>query len=383
MKKILLLHNEYKEKGGEDIAVDNEITLLESKYNLRVLKFNNFIEKPYKQFISFLTLSNNQSNKLIKENIESFSPDIIYIHNTWFKISLGVFKLLNTYKIPVFIKLHNFRYSCTKSFFFKNHIDSNDFCPACGIENKRRIFNKYFPNSYFKSFAMINYGIKFFKIITSCQFNLIVLTEFHKEYLENLKIPKEIVNVYPNYINVDSAYQESKNEEKYLIYAGRISAEKGVEELIKSFLDAQLPDVQLKIVGDGPFRDDLMKIYKQDNINFLGYQDNKRVLELISSSNGVITCTKLYEGQPTLLCEASLLGVPSIFPKNGGISEFFPDDYEYSYDMNIKNNLTEKLIKFYKNIDRNEEIGNINKNFVRKKLEKNKLISKFENIVGI
>ena len=383
MKKILLLHNEYKEKGGEDIAVDNEITLLESKYNLRVLKFNNFIEKPYKQFISFLTLSNNQSNKLIKENIESFSPDIIYIHNTWFKISLGVFKLLNTYKIPVFIKLHNFRYSCTKSFFFKNHIDSNDFCPACGIENKRRIFNKYFPNSYFKSFAMINYGIKFFKIITSCQFNLIVLTEFHKEYLEYLKIPKEIVNVYPNYINVDSAYQESKNEEKYLIYAGRISAEKGVEELIKSFLDAQLPDVQLKIVGDGPFRDDLMKIYKQDNINFLGYQDNKRVLELISSSNGVITCTKLYEGQPTLLCEASLLGVPSIFPKNGGISEFFPGDYEYSYDMNIKNDLTEKLIKFYKNIDRYEEIGNINKNFVRKKLEKNKLISKFENIVGI
>ena len=82
---------------------------------------------------------------------------------------------------------------------------------------------------------MINYGIKFFKIITSSQFNLIVLTEFHKEYLEHLKIPKEIVNVYPNYINVESAYQELKNEEKYLIYAGRISAEKGVEELIKVF----------------------------------------------------------------------------------------------------------------------------------------------------
>jgi len=383
MKKILLLHNEYKEKGGEDIAVDSEIALLESKYNLKVLKFNNSIEKPYKQFISFLTLSNNQSNKLIKENIDSFSPDIIYIHNTWFKISLGIFKLLNSYKIPVFIKLHNFRYSCTKSFFFKNHIDNNSFCPACGIENKRRIFNKYFPNSYLKSFAIINYGIKFFKLITSCKFNLIVLTEFHKEYLERLKIPKEIVNVYPNYIDVDSAYQELKNEEKYLVYAGRISAEKGVEELIKSFLDAQLLDVQLKIVGDGPFREDLMKIYKQDNINFLGYQDNKKVLELISSSSGVITCTKLYEGQPTLLCEASLLGVPSIFPKNGGISEFFPEDYEYSFDMNIKNDLTNKLIKFYENIDSNQEIGKINKNFVTKKLEKNKLISKFENIVGI
>ena len=60
-----------------------------------------------------------------------------------------------------------------------------------------------------------------------------------------------------------------------------------------------------------------MKIYKQDNINFLGYQDNKKVLELISSSNGVITCTKLYEGQPTLLCEASLLSAIYISKKWG------------------------------------------------------------------
>ena len=41
--------------------------------------------------------------------------------------------------------------------------------------------------------------------------------------------------MFINYINVDSAYQKLKNEEKYLIYAGRISAEKGIEELIKKF----------------------------------------------------------------------------------------------------------------------------------------------------
>ena len=383
MKKILIVHTKYRLRGGEDIAVENETKFLKKHFQIETLTFSNETTNSLKQIISLLLSFDKESYDLLEEKITTFSPDIIYIHNAWFKGSLSLFKLAKKRKIKVLVKLHNFRYSCTKAFFFKNHIDSNDFCPACGIENKKRIFNKYFPNSYFKSFAIINYGIKFFKIITSCQFNLIVLTEFHKEYLEHLKIPKEIVSVYPNYINVDSAYQELKNEEKYLIYAGRISAEKGVEELIKSFLDAQLLDVQLKIVGDGPFREDLMKIYKQDNINFLGYQDNKKVLELISSSNGVITCTKLYEGQPTLLCEASLLGVPSIFPKNGGISEFFPDDYEYSYDMNIKNDLTDKLIKFYKNIDRYEEIGNINKNFVRKKLERNKLISKFENIVGI
>ena len=38
MKKILLLHNEYKEKGGEDIAVDSEIALLGIKIQLKSFK---------------------------------------------------------------------------------------------------------------------------------------------------------------------------------------------------------------------------------------------------------------------------------------------------------------------------------------------------------
>ena len=51
--------------------------------------------------------------------------------------------------------------------------------------------------------------------------------------------------------------------------------------------------------------------------------------------------------------------------------------------MDIKNDLTNKLIKFYENINQNEDIGNVNKKYEIKKLEKNKLINKNENIVGI
>ena len=47
-------------------------------------------------------------------------------------------------------------------------------------------------------------------------------------------------------------------------------------------------------------------------------------MKMINESKAVVTATKLYEGQPTLLCEASVSSVPSIFPDYGGISEFFP-----------------------------------------------------------
>ena len=62
--------------------------------------------------------------------------------------------------------------------------------------------------------------------------------------------------------------------------------------------------------------------YKLKNVDFLGNMKNEEVLSLINRSKGVVTATKLLEGQPTLLCEASMLGVVSIYPKAGGISEF-------------------------------------------------------------
>ena len=40
-----------------------------------------------------------------------------------------------------------------------------------------------------------------------------------------------------------------------------------------------------------------------------------------------------------------MLGVPSLFPDTGGISEFFPDNYEFKYKQYDYEDLKTKLIK--------------------------------------
>ena len=50
------------------------------------------------------------------------------------------------------------------------------------------------------------------------------------------------------------------------------------------------------------------------------------------TSKVVISATKLYEGQPTLLCEATMNYIPVIFPNSGGINEFLPKNYKFLYD---------------------------------------------------
>ncbi len=79
------------------------------------------------------------------------------------------------------------------------------------------------------------------------------------------------------------------------------------------------------------------------NIEFLGPQNHESALEIIKKSRGVVTATKMYEGQPRLLCEASINGIPSLFPDFGGMGEFFPNDYKLKFKQFDYFDLVDKL----------------------------------------
>lgn len=379
MKKILIIHNNYRQVGGEDIAVENEIEFLDSVYQVETLIFDNNIQNPLLQFLYFVLNRNLQSERKLQEVLKNFQPDIVYIHNTWFKASIGIFRLLQKSNVKVLIKLHNFRYYCTKSWTKKNHLRKKDICEACGFEKYESLFfNKYFQDSFLKSVFMILYGKAYFKILKNNKFKLLVLTDFHRSFLSDLGIDKENIFVYPNYLSHKDEFNEPG--ENYIIYAGRISKQKGVEELILSFLEADTHSLKLKIVGDGPTLDSLKEKYKNPKIDFLGLRKNSEVIELIKRSKAVVSATKLYEGQPTLLCEASLLGKPSIFPDFGGIPEFFKNDYPFKFEQYNYQELTKKINDIHSSEDL-KEIGKENKIYILSVTDRKKLLEKFHHIV--
>lgn len=344
MKKILIIHNNYQDIGGEDIAVENEIKLLSKYFDVRVIYFSNNINNFIKQFFYFLINRNLESEKLLEKEISEFNPDFAYVHNTWFKASIGIFNVLKSKNIKTIVKIHNFRYDCTRSFFAFKHLKNKEICPKCGLKrNYFQIFNKYFKESYLKSFLVIIYGKKYFKILSKSNFTILVLTKFHKRFLRSLGFDDNRIFVYPNFLDYKTPNFENRITNQF-VYAGRISKEKGIEDLIKTFLSIENKDFTLKIVGNGPDLDFYKKTYKEERIKFMGEMNNDEVLDLICKSHMVISATKLYEGQPTLLCEASALGVPSIFPSTGGIDEFFPKDYKFSFKQYDYGDLKKKII---------------------------------------
>jgi hypothetical protein len=378
MKKILVIHTKYRHQGGEDVAVKNEVETLSKSFIVETLYFENSELSILSDLIAFLTNHNYKSNKLLRERIEKFQPDIAIVHNTWFKANLGIFKVLKKSNIKTFLKIHNFRYICTSSFQQEAHIFENNFCQACGMDYKKnRIFNKYFANSYIKSLLMIIYGKKYLKILKDKDINLLVLTNHQKNYIEEyLEITKPVTVAVNNLeLKKDISDIHLNSTEQSILYGGRVSSEKGVGEMIATFLTANIEGVTLKIIGDGPDLKYLKNKYRDNKeIRFLGQISNNEVINHIQASNLVATSTKLFEGQPTILCEASLMGIPSIFPDSGGISEFFPQDYEFSFKQFDYKNLESKIKEFFL-LDDPSKVGEKNKMFLEKYLNDNALVT--------
>ena len=81
------------------------------------------------------------------------------------------------------------------------------------------------------------------------------------------------------------------------------------------------------------------------------------------------------------MCEASSLGVPSIFPDSGGIKEFFPEDYELAFDYDSDEDLISKLSEVV-NRSKMSNNGILNQEFISKLLDREEMYEKFEKIIS-
>jgi len=125
----------------------------------------------------------------------------------------------------------------------------------------------------------------------------------------------------PNAIDLDVMPKKSNRQyENQIIFAGRLSKEKGVETMIETA--SQLPDnYHLLVAGSGPLEEMVKDLAaKKINVHYLGYQSKQNVLSLIHSSDLLIQ-PSLEEGMSSTLLEAMGCGTCIVGSNIEGISE--------------------------------------------------------------
>lgn len=381
MKKILIINTKYREYGGEDSNIIEEQKFLSEKYEVQYLEYDNSDTTTINDVFSLFLANNRKSNAILSEKLKDFDPDLVYVHNTWFKANLGVFSTIKSFNIPIILKIHNFRYACSNTYLMSKHLNGEKFCFKCGLANSNKIFNKYFDKSYLKSYFLIRYGKKYINLLKKLEIKILVMTEFQKEYMKNLGVSSKKIYIYPNPISSKQLPNSSYNSNSdYVVYAGRISEPKGLENLIKAWNTSENENMKLKIIGDGDLLKSLQQNVKNINIEFLGKKSNSESLDLIKNARAVVTATKMFEGQPRLLCEASFMEVPSIFPDFGGMAEFFPENYMLKFEQYNYVDLTKKL-NLLQQTDLLKNISVDVKKYLEDKISETIVHKKFKEIV--
>ncbi len=132
------------------------------------------------------------------------------------------------------------------------------------------------------------------------------------------------------------------DEGALLIYVGRLSAEKQIER-IKPVLDA-LPKARLALVGDGPYRNQLEKIFAGSPTTFVGYLAGEELASAYASGDAFLFPSST-ETLGLVLLEAMAAGCPVVGANKGGIPDIITDGINGClYDPDGDNNGTESLI---------------------------------------
>ena len=123
-------------------------------------------------------------------------------------------------------------------------------------------------------------------------------------YDEYVKIGLNVSYV-PNGINISSfPKNEDRRYKKQIIYAGRLSKEKGILDLL-DFLQLLSKDIDILILGSGPEESKVREKAKLfSNVHFLGYQSKENTIKLIRGSDIIIQPSLMEGGTSSSILEA-------------------------------------------------------------------------------
>ena len=95
------------------------------------------------------------------------------------------------------------------------------------------------------------------------------------------------------------------------LFAGRLSVEKRVHEIISALNSPQLAGARLQIAGSGPEEQYLRKLSSAARVEFLGNVPQEELWALYQAADALVLASE-YEGLPTVAVEALSVGCPVV-----------------------------------------------------------------------
>lgn len=266
-------------------------------------------------------LWNKEAQKNLERLIKDFQPDIAHLHNIYHQLSPSIIQILKKNNIPLVMTLHDYKLICPNySLFVRGHIweggqwkclrdrcvdNSLSKSSVCSLE---RIFHKVI-------------GV-YNKVDIFLSPSLFLKQKFQeKGFVGDIRTISQPITLF------DKKDMPIDERERYFVYAGRLSKEKGIDILLKALSHTQ--ETELYLLGEGPERNNLECLAREfdieDRVRFFGHTPYDKTQAVVEKSKAVIIPSLWYENMPYALVEALGGGNVVIASRIGGIPERIQD----------------------------------------------------------
>lgn len=333
--KILLCNQYFYPAGGSETMffkllnfLKNEgheiVTLgMESNKNIKINVVKSYFTKSYLQQNKFLIPINRIFNfhayKTTKKIIEKEKPDLAHFYNTSLISPSPIIACLQN-NIPVIKTFNDYEHFCPDS----SKTKWNKFCKRemsfvnCFTCDRKNVNPNFFKIFYYNA------------IIKNIELNI-----FRKIHCISICRPIQNALMQSN-IKSKLIYQSIKIPEKYpelkftknILYAGRLSKEKGVDYLLKAMVKVikKIPESTLFIAGDGKEKEKLINLSKKlgidKNVEFLGWLSKDELSKVYADIDFLVIPSIWQEPFGLIGVEAMSYGRPVVAFNVGGINEF-------------------------------------------------------------
>lgn len=311
--KILIAHNAYQQRGGEDMVVEAEIALLrEHGHCVRVYtQHNDALNNMSHAAAAMTAIWSQQSASEIEQLCDDFQPDVIHVHNTFPLISPSLYWTASRKGVPVVQTLHNFRLLCPQAIFLRH----GKICEDCiGRVPWRAVARKCYRESAAQS-AVVTGMLLTHRIIGTYRERVtryIALNDFAcNKYVEG-GLPRERFRIKPNFVPSSAAPQWNMRDGG--LYVGRLSTEKGVEILAEAVRGLEKQPIQ--VIGSGPLESTVRAVFGD---RYVGFEPLERIMQRMQSARYLVVPSICYENSPRTIVEAFSCGVPVIASRLGAL----------------------------------------------------------------
>ncbi|MDR1738482.1 MAG: glycosyltransferase [Candidatus Symbiothrix sp.] len=336
--KILVVNKFYYRRGGDCIFAINLVELLKQQgHEVAVFAMQHpeniptewnkyfpskveFIGKIQRLKAFFRLLGDREVKQKFTALLDDFQPDVIHLNNIHSQLSPVVAQIAHRRGIRVIWTMHDYKLLCPRYDCMRDRKE----CRLCYTNKINVLRHRCMKNSITASFSAYLEALTWSKKkLETYTDTFICPSVFMKnEMLKGGFDSKKVVTLN-NFITADHQKTGDVGERgDYYCYVGRLSAEKGLETLLK--VAEQLP-YKLIVIGVGVLGDSLKSKYASDKIIFTGYKTCEEIKPILERARFLVVPSECRENNPLNIIESLTLGTPVLGANIGGIPEMIND----------------------------------------------------------